>query len=146
MNRSHTKSQFLSVTAFLVCVLFTSYALHEHLDAANVTESRLSRGNNKTEKVSRLLSEVQFNITDALIGNARLFAEEVEETVLPEVYGCQAPQAGTKIEGRFRLEFEIKGNLVATYGLDLSFVEGTLWDTGLKRSIFRSMDKVKNRS
>jgi hypothetical protein len=134
MNLSDTKPQFLSAIAFLVCALFTPDALHEHLEAANVTESRLSQGNNKIEKVSRLLSEVQFNITDALVGHARLFAEEVEETVLPEVYGCQAPQAGTKMEGRFRLEFEIKGKLVATYGLDLSFVEGTLWDAGLKRS------------
>jgi hypothetical protein len=134
MNLSDTKSQFLSVIAFLVCALFTSYALHEHLEAANVTESRLSQGNNKTEKVSRLLSEVQFNITDALVGNARLFAEKVEETVLPEVYGCQAPQGGKEVQGKFRLEFEIGEKLVATYLLDFSFVEGTLWDPVLKRS------------
>jgi hypothetical protein len=88
----------------------------------------------KTEKASRPVSEVQFHITDTSLGKARLIPVQVKETMIPEPGGCQVVEGGKEIEGRFKLEFEIQGKAVATYFLDLTFVEGHFWDARLKKS------------
>jgi hypothetical protein len=88
----------------------------------------------KTEKASRPVSEVQFHITDTSLGKARLIPAKVQETVIPPPGYCGAVDGGKEITGRFRLEFEIEGKALAAYLLDLTFVEGHLWDPRLKKS------------
>lgn len=97
----------------------------------------------KTEKVSRPVSEVQFHITDTSLGKARLIPVDVEETVIPPPGYCGAVDGGKEIAGKFRLEFEVEGKTVATYVLDLTFVEGHSWDPSLKKSSLRLLGQSK---
>ncbi|HEY2988622.1 MAG TPA: hypothetical protein VGL11_12905 [Candidatus Binatia bacterium] len=136
MIQNNAKSRLFLTAAVLVLVLTPFHPVHDYLDAANPAERRSAQANiEKKENGSIPLSEIQFRITDTLLGKARLFPEKVRETVLVKPYGCPAPEGGKEIDGRFRLEFEIGGNRLAAYSLDLSFVEGHLaWNPGLKKS------------
>jgi hypothetical protein len=88
----------------------------------------------KTDESSKPLSEIQFRVTDTSFVKARLFPEKVEDIVVPWPGSCQVVDGGKLVEGKFRLEFEIKGSRIAEYFLDLSFAEGHLWEPRLKKS------------
>jgi hypothetical protein len=100
-----------------------------------VTERTLAQpAGEKAQKDPKPLSEIQFHITDTSLGKVRLIPVQVKETLIPLPGSCQAVDGGKEIEGKFRLEFEMEGNHLATYFLDLTFVEGHFWDSRLKRS------------
>jgi hypothetical protein len=123
------------IVAALVLSISQFLGTNERLEAANPAQRSLPQTNaKKTENDLKPLSQVQFRITETSLAMARLFPETVKETVLPKLYGCTAPAGGKEIAGKFRLEFEIAGKRVATYFLDLAFVEGHFWSPQLNKS------------
>ena len=101
---------------------------------ATKSDSEIGKSLAPAKKAEGPLSEVQFRITDISFGRLRLLPEKVEETTQSALSGCRAPEGGTTIEGRFSVEFEIEGKRIATYSLDLSFVEGQFWSPRLRKS------------